>query len=98
MNCGGEPVPGSLKDGRRRLIAATTSGLMLMAVACSGSSTGGSSQGGEPHRGGTAVIAFADPIDTWNPQLSLGQSSCQVMAQVYPSLLRIKADGVSVEP
>jgi peptide/nickel transport system substrate-binding protein len=91
-------VPDLLKDVRRRLIAATVSGLMVLTVACSSSSTDATSQRGEPQRGGAATIAFADPIDTWNPQLSLGQSSYQVMAQVYASLLRIEADGTTVKP
>lgn len=91
-------MPGSLNDIRRRLLAATVSGLLFLTVACAGSSTDRTSQGGEPQRGGTAAIAFADPIDTWNPQLALGQSSYQVMAQVYASLLRIEPDGTTIKP
>ncbi|MDV3125979.1 ABC transporter substrate-binding protein [Mycobacterium sp. 21AC1] len=85
---------------RRRLIAATVSGLMIFALACAGPSTDGTngSGSGEPQRGGSATIAVADPIDTWNPQLALVQSSYQAIAQVYASLLRTEADGTSIKP
>lgn len=93
-------MPGSLKRLRRTLIAAAVPGLMLLTLACAGPSTDGTlrDDSGEPQRGGAATIAVADPIDTWNPQLALVQSSYQAIAQVYASLLRTKADGTSVEP
>jgi peptide/nickel transport system substrate-binding protein len=93
-------VPKSFTVLRRAAIAVVITGLMSVAIACSGSPTNSTlrDDSGEPQRGGTATIAIADPIDTWNPQLALVQSSYQVYPQVYASLLRTPADGTSLQP
>ncbi|MET4432190.1 ABC transporter substrate-binding protein [Mycolicibacterium sp. 624] len=93
-------MPSSFTGLRRKLIAVAVPGLMFVTLACSGSSTNSTARddSGEPQRGGTATIAVIDPIDTWNPQLALVQSSYQVYPQVYASLLRTPADGTTVQP
>ncbi len=72
--------------------------LSMLVSGCAQAAAPGAS-GGQPQKGGTLTISLTDSdVRTFDPTQALENSSIWVNLQVYDQLVRVAADGKSVEP